>query len=408
MASGESAVTDYVTGLATAERAAVEEALDTARARRLRAFTILGSAFVVAVLIAMPRSPIGQNFRNPVAATETDFGIHANVAREMAEDGFTPPHFLWHLVVVALHAVAPSMSWMQTAFIVVVASYALQGALLAWILTTVAAEPRRAIHAIGIVLVTVLLVTAAPVTVLTWREQELYFGYLNMESYRSPTHALLKPLALIVFALTAKLFANAGTRREQVVLATTVILSSVAKPSLTICLVPASVVLGAWSWLKGRPLQLKYLIAAVLVPSAAVLVLQYVYYFGPEGRSAIVFAPFAVMAHYATGLFPKFLLSILLPLTVLVLYRRQVLTDSAMQLAWLQFAFAAGYTYLLAETRESMAGNFAWSGQIGTYLLFVASTVFAMRQWTGQWRSVLCGVAGGMHAISGILFFVTW
>ena len=65
------------------------------------------------------------------------------------------------------------------------------------------------------------------------------------------------------------------------------------------------------------------------------------------------------------------------------------------------------YTYLLAETRDPLAGNFAWTGQIATYLLFVASTVFVLRHWA-VWvgEPLLCAVAFSLHAASGVLFFV--
>ena len=84
---------------------------------------------------------------------------------------------------------------MDAAWMVVVGSYAFQGAVLAWILTTWSCHATKRSHPLGVVLVTLLLVTAAPVTILTWREWALYFGYLNMDAYSSPTHALLKPLA---------------------------------------------------------------------------------------------------------------------------------------------------------------------------------------------------------------------
>ena len=73
-----------------------------------------------------------------------------------------------------------------------------RSAALAWILTTVLPSTKRS-HPLGIVLVTLLLVTAAPVTILTWREWALYYGYLNMDAYSSPTHALLKPLAIVLW-----------------------------------------------------------------------------------------------------------------------------------------------------------------------------------------------------------------
>ncbi len=249
-------------------------------------------------------------------------------------------------------------------------------------------------------------VIAAPVTILTWREYALYFGYLNMESYASPTQALLKPLALLVFALTARGLVSGGSLRDGIVLFVTVVLSALVKPSLLLCMLPATCMLGASRWLGGTRHHLAYLVGAVVVPSVAILTWQYLFYFGSGERSAIVFAPFLVMGYYATGLGPKFLMSIVLPLTVLLVYGRQVLGLPAMQLVWVQFAIAVACTYLLAETREPLAGNFAWTGQIATYLLFVASAVFAMRRWAAGWASAVCAVAFSLHVASGVLFFV--
>jgi len=149
-----------------------------------------------------------------------------------------------------------------------------------------------------------------------------------------------------------------------------------------------------------------YLCSAILLPAVVVLGWEYLSYFAPGGRSSIVFAPFLVMAHYATGLGAKFFMSILLPLAVLCVYGRRVFDDPAMQLAWIQFGFAVVYTYLLAETRDPLAGNFAWTGQVANYVLFVASAVFVLRHQGTRSRTVPCALAFGLHAASGVLFFV--
>jgi hypothetical protein len=367
------------------------------------AITIAASSVAAAILMALPWSPVTRYFSLP--ASITDIGTHVKLAEEIATNGIRFPHFLWHILVVAVHAVAPRLSWMDAAWIVVVASYALQGALLALIVTKVF-RPSKKSHVLGIVVLALLCVTAAPVTILTWREWALYYGYLNMDPYTSPTHALLKPLAIVAFALTAKAFADGGNRRNGVLVGGAVVLSALAKPSLTICLVPATVVLAAWYRAGGRRVHVGYLCGAILAPAVAVLAWQYLSYFGTGARSSIVVAPFLVMAHDATGLGPKFLMSILLPLAVLFVYGRQVFDDPAMQLAWIQFGFGVVYTYLLAETRDPLAGNFAWTGQISNYVLFIASAVFVLRHRDTPTRTMPCALAFGLHAASGLLFFV--
>jgi hypothetical protein len=400
MAASQGVVRQLLTEPDPADHAEATHALATPGV--LRAVTIAASCVAAAIVMAMPWSPVSRYFSLP--SSTTDIGTHVKLAEEIATNGIAFPHFLWHALVVAVHAAAPGLSWMDAAWMVVVGSYAFQGAVLAWILTSVLPPTKRS-HPLGIVPLTLLLVTAAPVTILTWHEWALYFGYLNMDPYHSPTHALLKPLALVAFGFTAKGFADGGSVRHGLVVSAAVVLSALAKPSLMICLLPATVVLAAAYWLAGRRLHLVYLCSAIVVPAVAVLVWEYLSYFAPGGRSAIIFAPLLVMAHYATGLGPKFLMSILLPLAVLLVYGRQVLADPSMQLAWVQFAIAVGYTYLLAETRDTWAGNFAWTGQIATYLLFIASTVFVLRNPWSRSRTVPCALAFSLHAVSGVLFF---
>jgi hypothetical protein len=352
--------------------------------------------------MAAPSSPIARYFS---LTTPTDYLTHAQLASTILSEGIYFPHFLWHVLVVAVHVAAPWLSWMDAAKGVVLVSYGLQGAVLAWVIATRVGAPRHVSHLSGIVLLTLLFVTAAPVTILTWREGAFYFGYLNMESYASPTHALLKPLALVTFVLTVNGLIDRGNRRDGAVLAAASLLSALAKPSLTICLLPATVVLSAWRWVTGQRQSKVYLAVALVTPSVLVVAWQYWLYFGQEG-SRIIFAPLLVMGYYAGGLAVKFAMSIVLPLTVLLVYRRQALSDTAIQLAWLQFALAASFTYLLAESREPLAGNFAWTGQIAVYLLFVTSAIFALGRQASRLASAACLIAFALHVVSGILFFL--
>ena len=77
----------------------------------------------------------------------------------------------------------------------------------------------------------------------------------------------------------------------------TVVLSALVKPSLLLCMLPATCMLGASRWLGGTRHHLAYLVGAVVVPSVAILTWQYLFYFGSGERSAIVFAPFLVMGY---------------------------------------------------------------------------------------------------------------
>jgi len=112
------------------------------------------------------------------------------------------------------------------------------------------------------------------------------------------------------------------------------------------------------------------------LPTLFVLTGQYlITYAGNSG--GILFAPFTVMNHYSGFLLPKFLLSVPFPLLVATIYRRRVWREAYMSLAWLIFLFGCFYTYFLAEGGLRLYdGNFGWSGEIGLFVLFAASTLF--------------------------------
>jgi hypothetical protein len=121
----------------------------------------------------------------------------------------------------------------------------------------------------------------------------------------------------------------------------------------------------------------------------------------------VSWAPLKFMSHWATGLPAKFAASTLFPLTVAALYWPTARRDTLLQFAWLCFGFGAVYSYAVVETDHWAAGNFVWSGYITLFTLFVATTIFWLRQVAsseGRWstRAPVCGAAFALHVMSGL------
>ncbi len=77
----------------------------------------------------------------------------------------------------------------------------------------------------------------------------------------------------------------------------------------------------------------------------------------------------------------KLPLSILFPIGVYLLYRRDAKMDTGLVLGWWLFISGAAQMYLLVEYGSRWAhGNFWWSAQIGSLILFVATLMFWFRQ----------------------------
>lgn len=318
----------------------------------------------------------------------------------MANGGPWPPHWLFHGQVVVVHTLMPWSTWLGASWVVIMFSYGAQGAVLCWLLM-------RHVAAIVAIPLATGIIIAAPITIFTWNNT-LYFGYLNMESWLSPTHAMLKPLAILVMAFAT----SRPSIGRGLWLAVASIAATLTKPSLAVSLVPASTVVVIPKLLKRpRDLYSWYLPLALLLPTVFVLLWQFSSYFGAGSRSKIVFAPLVMMRHYSDQLAPKFFLSIALPLTVLAAYGRKVFDDLWMQLAWPAFLVAASYTYLLSETRSPFAGNWIWPSQITTYLLFVGSALVVLRHrspaWSDQVRTLICGAVFALHILCGAVFYST-
>ena len=148
---------------------------------------------------------------------------------------------------------------------------------------------------------------------------------------------------------------------------------------------------------------------------------QYYYTYINKGSlsytsNGIVFAPLEVYRILSPdSLLPKFLFSILLPLTVYLLYFGKAKQHLPLNLAWLTFLFSGFDAYFLAEDGpEKSFGNLLWSGQITLFILFAVSVAFFIReeftvQNTGPWkryaRMATCLVVLALHLVSGMAYY---
>jgi hypothetical protein len=351
-----------------------------------------------------------------------DYMDHIRDARLWAEAGMgldqsIRPHFFYHLLVIAVHALIPGIDWPNAAVIVGTGLYILLAlivyALVRPVLISVSSHEQDEYREIGIALViTTALMLVTPVTLLTWNEENLYLGYIGVHTYHNPTQIALKPFALLFFLYSLYTFSSQRPTWKIVILTFALgIASTLSKPNLAICLIPAVGLLVLYQLVRKRPVQWLQLIVGVGTPVALVLVWQFFFHSSKEGGFA--FDPFMVMEYYSPGTLPlKFVMSILFPAAVTLAYFRQAREDSTILLAWLAFGFSVAYIYLLSEPSNWTSGNFLWSGQITLFILFVVLTLFFIRQIRGEnwrewgWRDWICAGLFGLHMISGVMWYI--
>jgi hypothetical protein len=370
----------------------------------------LTAAALVATLVAAVCGSIATG----LFAGSSDFRSHLTVALHLYETARPiAPHFLYHGLTAVVYALQPGPSIFVAGAAVIVAAYWLTGAVTYAIYWRVFRQSRLAVPWV-IAVISVATLLAQPITTV----HTYTIGYLWPDPYHSPTFTMLKPFALAGFAgtvwfLTRHQAAGAG---PGVLFALVTLASALTKPSFVICALPSTALMMAWRLWRRLPLSSWALIGGLYAPAGAVLAWQFLAAFSGAGgdemyQDSVSWAPLKFMSHWATGLPAKFAASTLFPLTVAAVYWPTARRDTLLQFAWLCFGFGAVYSYAVVETDHWAAGNFVWSGYITLFTLFVATTIFWLRQVAsseGRWsmRARVCGAVFALHVMSGLR--LTW
>jgi hypothetical protein len=364
-----------------------------------------------------------------VVTQEVDYQLHLQFIQRGLDTGdwheflTKVPHFLFHLIVVALHKLFPGVSLTNGELIVALGFYVALGLAIFTMQVWFLGKPRNLFFGLGYILIVLALMLVMPVNMLTPRN--LYLGYIPIHAYHNPTIVALKPFAVMLFLLAGCIFARQPMRHPwRLVLAAGVltVLSILAKPNYVLALLPALIICAAVAYYRGQPVNRRLLLWGFAVPASVALSIQALLF---SANNEIIIAPLAVMDAWGVkinplasqGLLLKFFLSILFPLFVYGLYFRVARRSLYLNLAWLTFGCGAAYTYLLAQAGPHLAdGNFTWSGQITLLILFMTSVVFFVQQTRGLLASLqtinlkpfgfaACAFAFWLHLWSGVLWY---
>jgi hypothetical protein len=351
-----------------------------------------------------------------------DYYVHLGLAQSMLRYHLVlTPHFLYQLVTIIIYMLLPLKQIATAGLITVLLCYAFTAIIVFYLLRSVETLSRP-IAAI----ITVSLMLVAPFPLLAIADDHLYFGYIGINVFHNPTIVVLKPFALLLFYFSVRVFQHQKNDDTRFVIINSVliILSALAKPSYIICFLPALALFSLVKLARKEKPRWMLLSWGFVVPAIIVLAIQYYLTYSStqmegvyQGQSAIIFAPFAFMSSRSSFLFLKFLFSTLFPFAVLLCYFRSAIKDQRLVFAWLTFLFGAFYTYFLAESGPRMLqGNFAWSGQISLFILFVASALFYMRELLSgnnnagnllsRKKVLFCAAMYGLHVLSGVLFYL--
>lgn len=322
--------------------------------------------------------------------------------RELAWSLSWPPHFLYHLMLTLFRAVFGD--WMLAQRLLLLVNYAALG--VASYIFLSAAKPARA-GPLGLAALAASLVFVYSVPALQPVDGHFYKGYAALNVYHNSTSLILKPVLVLHLLWLGIWLKEPAPRRSHALFLTLggalVMLSALAKPSYVVVLLPALFLLVMRDRSTWRSAM-----AAVFLPGVAILTWLFVRTFGGGG---LELAPLKVLTHFTAAwtILPKAVLSLLFPLSMLLLFRRQVVQDRLSLLCWLMVLFGFAYGVLLAERGERVFdGNWLWSGQLAAFALFATTLrlLLTMRVAAPAWR---VRVAWGLylcHLSAGLVWYL--
>lgn len=392
----------------------------------------------VAVLATLAVAISAEPFLRLVEMRESNVYAHVDFARKIAETHVLyPGHFLYHLLTVAMHAILP-VSWLQASVLVLLGARVSLAIVLWHLVRRSLRAGASANDALVAIVVPLALMFASAISFPTWSGGHYYLGYIVPNIAVSQTMVVLQPLALLTFVMVVRVLGTLSdgvvSVRDLAVVGLLALVSTLAKPSYAMVLLPAVgiLLLAMVSTSKWRGDRVRAIATAaalgtpVMVAMGWIYVSTYLKLQGHPGGTGIAIAPLRVMdylqqavgggAHVRAWLLAKFLLSALFPIVVAVTWFPRIRHDLRFRLAWLQFAIGLIFTYFFAERPTFTAGNFTWSAQTALFILFVVSALLLIEQTmtgTGSrlrrlsaWPALVCYGVLLLHVVAGYGLFL--
>lgn len=347
----------------------------------------------------------------------SDYPAHARFAAKTIDLGvLQTPHFLWQAILVGIKAIFFLNNYIISSFISIILIYYCLHIVIYRLLHQHLNE--KAYSKLFALFFTFLVMIITPILLPTAIDKHLYFGYIGLATYHNPTIVLLKLLVIIQFFSMIKYMSMVKVSKiSYLVSALLIILCTLAKPSYTICLLPAISVYILYSWIRNIYINVKYATISIIVPSIIILLWQFYYTYqsiisSSMSDSSIIFDPLSVIEFYSPHfIILKFFLSIAFPLAFIISYGR--ISDNYLILAYIIATVGISFMYLLSESgSRKYDANFFWSAQIGLFLLLVNIIYFIFNSYASIFtkrnniKNTFIFLFLVLHIISGIAFYI--
>lgn len=369
--------------------------------------------FVLILCVILIRLPI--DYKRIMQAADGDFGNHIYFALDLLHGrpvaAFTMAHSLWQLLLIGVWWISRCrIDFWQSAIAFQVLSSLASALIIYFWFGQVPGRPSAWARTFW----AATLVVVAPVILPFLLDGKYYYGYIVLANYHNPTVHMLRPLALLMFIIATQVL-DSPRHFIWLVLFSAAITAAATflKPNYTLLLLPALTLMLLYGVIKRRRMDGRLFIFGLGLPAIFTLGAQFlITYVNGEPGDKIALLPFVVVNLTSDFVFLKFLLSILFPLAIALLFWKWGKRDGELIFAWVGFGIGALQYYLLAETGDRLAhGNFSWGLQIGLFILFVVTIRFLLKQQNTIHRLVSASawlpyLFYAPHVLAGILYYL--
>ena len=249
-----------------------------------------------------------------------------------------------------------------------------------------------------------------------------YLGQGTPNVWHNPTQIAVRPFMVLFFTMTYEEIAKvkeSGFERNiplksGLLMAFVLVLTNLSKPSFVMVYFPGIFFMMS-AWLiryRLKNVKLTVQLAAVCIPSAALMLAQYLFIFvSEEGKGGgVAIIPFKVAGAYTPSITVSLLLLLAFPLYMLAVTIRRRAADAGNELSCCMLLAGLLERFLLAETGTRMYhGNFGWGYQASVTLFYLTAVRDYGKQFIGSGKKkgpafIGASVLLALHLLSGIYY----
>lgn len=245
-----------------------------------------------------------------------------------------------------------------------------------------------------------------------------YLGVFTANPFHNATYMAARPFAILAFFWYVKLLdcyeqPETVRKKDYVLFALFLLLSTMTKPSFTIVLVGAAGLIMVYRMMQSKFANFKptILLGLTFIPTFIDLLYQYSGVFVPgEGQEGgIGFCFGDIWSLYCDNIPLAIGLAIGFPILVLILNYKEIKTNTLYRFSWQIYAMGFAMAFLMYEKGfRAPDFNFSWGYMYGIFFAFVGALVVLLQATAKRKRPMLLilqWAAFGWHLLCGLQYF---